>query len=279
MLMRFLSLIFLACISCQTNSRQHIQEQAADIVQKPLPKRVSGQKVIHVFVALCDNTYQGIVPVPVKIGNGQDPVNNLYWGCAYGVKTFFTNSKEWVLQKDIITNIQKPILERCVFKNRFSNTILIADAYDGQFIKTCTEVFLKACSGAVVDSVILKDGNKIFAGGSSHLLAYIGHDGLMDFKLNTNFPVMDSLKREAIILACISKPYFAPVLKQTAAQPILWSTGLMAPEAYVLHDAVSAWIKNEPAETIRNTAAAAYSKYQKCSVKAARNLLVTGWKY
>jgi hypothetical protein len=259
MLMRFLSLIFLACISCQTNSRQHIQEQAADIVQKPLPKRVSGQKVIHVFVALCDNTYQGIVPVPVKIGNGQDPVNNLYWGCAYGVKTFFTNSKEWVLQKDIITNIQKPILERCVFKNRFSNTILIADAYDGQFIKTCTEVFLKACSGAVVDSVILKDGNKIFAGGSSHLLA--------------------SLKREAIILACISKPYFAPVLKQTAAQPILWSTGLMAPEAYVLHDAVSAWIKNEPAETIRNTAAAAYSKYQKCSVKAARNLLVTGWKY
>ncbi|RYD88183.1 MAG: hypothetical protein EOP54_27665 [Sphingobacteriales bacterium] len=27
-------------------------------------------KVIHVFVALCDNKYQGIVPVPKAIGNG-----------------------------------------------------------------------------------------------------------------------------------------------------------------------------------------------------------------
>ncbi len=26
-------------------------------------------KTIHIFVALCDNKYQGIVPVPPKIGN------------------------------------------------------------------------------------------------------------------------------------------------------------------------------------------------------------------
>ena len=35
-------------------------------------------KIIHVFVALCDNDSQGIVPVPKKIGNGNDPDNNLY---------------------------------------------------------------------------------------------------------------------------------------------------------------------------------------------------------
>jgi hypothetical protein len=46
-------------------------------------------KIIHVFVALCDNDSQGIVPVPKKIGNGNDPDNNLYWGCGYGVRTFF----------------------------------------------------------------------------------------------------------------------------------------------------------------------------------------------
>ncbi|MGC6431949.1 MAG: hypothetical protein ACON5F_12965 [Jejuia sp.] len=37
-------------------------------------------KTIHVYVALCDNINQGIVPVPAKLGNGQDPKNNLYWG-------------------------------------------------------------------------------------------------------------------------------------------------------------------------------------------------------
>lgn len=36
-------------------------------------------RTIHVFVALCDNVNQGIVHVPEKIGNGQDPKSNLYW--------------------------------------------------------------------------------------------------------------------------------------------------------------------------------------------------------
>ena len=47
----------------------------------------TSNKTIHVLVALCDNKYQGIVPVPPKIGNGQDPDNNLYWGCAFGVRS------------------------------------------------------------------------------------------------------------------------------------------------------------------------------------------------
>ena len=45
-------------------------------------------RTVHVFVALADNQYQGIVPVPAKLGNGTDPERNLYWGSAYGIKTF-----------------------------------------------------------------------------------------------------------------------------------------------------------------------------------------------
>jgi hypothetical protein len=41
-------------------------------------------KQIRVFVALCDNKTQGIVPVGEKIGNGDDPDSNLYWGCSDG---------------------------------------------------------------------------------------------------------------------------------------------------------------------------------------------------
>ena len=52
-------------------------------------------RTIHVFVALCDNVHQGIVPVPKTLGNGEDPKNNLYWGALYGVKTFFRRSENW----------------------------------------------------------------------------------------------------------------------------------------------------------------------------------------
>ncbi len=51
----------------------------------------------------------------------------------------------------------------------------------------------------------------------------------------------------------------------------------MAPEAYILHDALEGWTNGETDEQVRNRAAAAYSKYQKISLKSAQNLLVTGW--
>jgi hypothetical protein len=47
-------------------------------------------KRIHLFIALCDNASQGIQPVNKKIGNGDDPESNLYWGCDDGANSYFT---------------------------------------------------------------------------------------------------------------------------------------------------------------------------------------------
>ena len=238
-------------------------------------KKQSGLKTIHVFVALCDNKYQGIVPVPAKIGNGQDAATNLYWGAAFGVKTFFNKSNEWKLI-EIKKNPAENILERILFKHKTKNIYLLADAYDGQYIKQTTIDFLLACSGKGTTS-ISKEGKEIPFGGAADIIAYVGHDGLMDFSLSNEFEKQDEEERKAIMLACISKKYFASHLKNTGAEPLLWSTGLMAPEAYILHDALNKWIDTDDAAQTRNAAAAAYSKYQRCSMNAAKNLLVTGW--
>jgi hypothetical protein len=64
-------------------------------------------RTIHVFVALADNRSQGIVPVAATLGNGDDPGRNLYWGSAYGVKTYFSRSAEW----QMISSGQKPKAE------------------------------------------------------------------------------------------------------------------------------------------------------------------------
>ena len=231
-------------------------------------------KTIHVFVALCDNTYQGIVPVPAAIGNGQDPNNNLYWGCAYGVRTFFKKSKEWTLLAARKSN--GVILERLIFKHATQNYYLIADAYDGQYIKQCTKDFLNSSCGNKKDT--LQINNKTLGiGGNASLLAYIGHDGLMDFQLSETFPNRDNKQRDVIILACYSKHFFSPYLKTANVNPLLWTTHLMCPEAYTLHDALSGYVNEATNENIREKAALAYAKYQKCSLKAAKGLLVTGW--
>ncbi len=231
-------------------------------------------KTIHIYVALCDNKYQGIVPVPAKIGTGQDPDNNLYWGCAYGLRTYFKKSNEWKLLRS--QKVNSIILERLIFKHTTKNYYLIADAYDGSYIKQCNIDFLRSCSGQLKDTV--KINNKIIGiSGNAELTAYIGHNGLMDFQLSEAFRNTDNKTRNVIILACISKNYYSTHLKSAKVNPLVWTTGFMCPEAYTIHDVITGYINNESNEKIRTRAALAYSKYQKCSEKAARHLLVTGW--
>ncbi|WP_346883235.1 hypothetical protein [uncultured Algibacter sp.] len=235
----------------------------------------SKPKTIHVFVALCDNVNQGIVPVPAKLGNGQDPKNNLYWGAMYGVKSFFKRSKDWIL----ITTTVKPenhILERVLFKHKLSNTYVLADAYDGKYIKHTTKAFLEATAGRYAVTLTNEDLPLEF-GGHSNLLAYVGHDGLMEFDVSGEFKPVNTNKRDAIILACVSKSYFKPYLEATKANPLVWSTGLMSPEAYTLKWALDGWILNETDLQIRERAAKAYHHYQKCGINGAKRLLVTGW--
>jgi hypothetical protein len=276
---RISSLFFILLISLGCESRSGNKETA--VVKNPQTEPTTVNNIrfdttistIHVLVALCDNKYQGIVPVPAKIGNGQDPANNLYWGCAFGVRSYFKNSKKWALVKQY--SIDSIKMERLVFKHKKENIYLIADAYNGKYIKDCTVDFLKSCAGQVKDTLNV-NGKAIGIYGNAKLLSFIGHDGLMDFKLAESFANADGKVRDAIILACISKKYFWPHIQQTKANPLVWSTGLMSPEAYTLHDAIEAYISKEPAENIRSSAAKAYAKYQHCSEKAARGLLVSG---
>lgn len=267
--------------ACSGNSPGSVKDttlkpvDSASFQRSITKKEESGLMTIHVFVALCDNKYQGIVPVPAKIGNGQDAATNLYWGAAFGVKTFFNKSSEWKLVESK-KNPGENILESLLFKHKTKNIYLLADAYDGQYIKQTTIDFLLACSGKGI-TTINNNGKEIPFGGMSDILAYVGHDGLMDFSLPNEFEEQNDEDRKAIILACISKKYFSSHLKSTGAEPLLWSTGLMAPEAYVLHDALNKWIDTKDAAQTRIAAAAAYSKYQRCSMTAAKNLLVTGW--
>jgi hypothetical protein len=270
--MRFPLILVLGLMAFACGANQPDSSRLVSSSNKILLKNKA--RVIHVFVALCDNVNQGIVKVPAAIGNGQDAAGNLYWGAAYGVKSYFKKQSDWILLKS--GKQSKEILDRCVFKHKTANVYLVADAYDGALIKKATVDFLKSCAGSYSDSVLLKE-EKLYIGGSSNLLSFIGHDGLMDFDLDAKFKRADTLKRESIILACISKRYFTPYIKTTGAIPLLWSTGLMSPEAYTLKAAIDGWIKNESAEQIRTRAAGAYHQYQKCGIKGARNLLVTGW--
>lgn len=239
----------------------------------PVPVR---GRVAHVLVALADNQFQGIVPVPAAIGNGDDPVRNLYWGAGYGLRTFLNRSADW----QIVGRCRPgngPVLERCIFRHRQEPVYVVADAYRGREIKQAISDFFAYAAGHLPERVPLGDAGVLGAAGASDLVAYVGHDGLMDFDLERSYDSADNQRREAVMLACASKAYFADPLRRTGAKPLLWTTGLMAPEAYVIEAVLAGWAVRDPDERIRSRAAQAYNKYQHCGAKAAMRLFATGW--
>jgi hypothetical protein len=234
-------------------------------------------RTVHVFVVLADNQSQGILPVPAKLGNGEDPERNLYWGSAYGVKTFFTRSPDW----ERVSCGEKPkaeVLERCVFRHRATNVYLVADAYRGREIRQAILDFLASAAGDDPETASVSTASGALmlpSGGGANLVAYMGHDGLMDFQLQQR--KKNEVHRDAIVLACASKQFFAEPMRATGAYPLLWTTGLMAPEAYTLKSALDGWIAGESKDQIRARAAGAYDRYQKCGLRAAHRLLTSGW--
>lgn len=273
-LILFIIFCFFGCTKVETQTNGAITNNSAPKAET-IAKITNSAKVIHVLVALCDNVNQGIVPVPAFLGNGEDTERNLYWGAAYGVKSYFSKSQSWQkLAK--IANPKENVLERVIFKNKTQNIYLIADAYRGSKMKETINDFFSAITGEKLENVAVNN-QTIQTLGSANLVAFVGHDGLMDFKLDKEIVKRDEANRDAIVLACASRNYFGEHLKKTNAKPLLWTSNLMAPEAYILHDALEGWIRGETDSQIQTRAASAYAKFQKISVKSAEKLLVTGW--
>jgi len=214
-------------------------------------------KSVYVVVALCDNEHQGIVKVRDELGNGRDPSRNLYWGAMYGVKTFFAKSDNWK-----VLSAEKPpdkpeVLDTVAFESTNGPKVFVlADAFNGAHMKEAVETFFNAVAASKVD-----------------LVCFVGHNGLMDIRQP---PIPEgrheAANKSAMVLACVSRQYFETPVTQTGRQLVLSTTGLMAPEAYVLDAAIRSWAAGDEPSEIRRKASVAYAKYQNINPDAAESL-------
>ena len=225
-------------------------------------------RVIHAFIALCDNASQGIVPVPAKIGNGDDLVDNLYWGCDDAILPLLKRSKAW---KKLLLGKppdQEIILERAVYLHQQSGAVLVADAYRGKEIKAAIRDYFSALAGKLSVEITLGE-RKISAGGKAGLVAYLGHDGLMEFPAEVAEKQPGRVPAMAVALCCKSQDYFKQHIESTGAKPILLTTQLMYPGGFLLLNATEAWIGDAEPSGLLQRVAASYAKNQGISQKSA----------
>ena len=214
---------------------------------------LAAERKVEVLVCLCDNEHQAIAKVGKAIGDGLDPAGNLYWGCSDGLSAYFKKSSKWKLIDSSKTK-DGPILVTLKFKHHTGKMTLIAHAYRGDRMKTCVEdFFLKSREG-----------------GKDDLIAFIGHNGMMDNVITVPDPAPEGDEgSQAIVLGCLTESYFTKPLKAMNSTPILMTKSLMYPGAFILHDALEVSLKNGSKKEIRAAAAKAYAKNQKISVKGA----------
>lgn len=213
---------------------------------------LADDRTVNVYVALADNDSQGIVPVPKAIGNGEDPENNLYWGTADGLKGCFDKSKTWKLTDKTEAGPSPDILRTRTYRHTTTNVVLYARAYRGRAIKQCIQDFESAVQTNAAD-----------------LIVFIGHNGLMDFDLPAlKTPDGKGRQTDCIVLCCKSDAYFKTRLRAAGGRPVLLTTQLMYPGAFILHAVADQWLKGADLTAIRDSAGAAYAKNQKLSKTA-----------
>ncbi len=211
-------------------------------------------KRIAVFVGLCDNATQGIVKVGEKIGDGNKPDANLYWGCTDGLKSCFKASRAWKLEKSEKETGDERILERLTFRHVAGKAVLVAEAWRGSNLKECYE----ACEKAMLS-------------GENDLVAFIGHNVLMDVPMDA--PAAKAAgKTDAIVLCCMSERYFRERLEKAGVRPVLTTTQLMYPGSFILRDALEPWLSGKGPEALREAAGNAYARNQKIKPAAAKGV-------
>ncbi|MCW1926347.1 hypothetical protein OKA05_27600 [Luteolibacter arcticus] len=214
----------------------------------------AAEKRIAVFVGLCDNATQGIVKVGAKIGDGDKPADNLYWGCTDGLRSHFKASKRWKLEKTETATGDDRILERVTFRHVSGDAILVAEAWRGSKLKDCYE----ACEKAMLS-------------GDNDLVTFIGHNVLMDVAIDAPAEKAKG-KTDAIVLCCISDRYFRQRLENAGVRPVVLTTQLMYPGSFILHDALEPWLQGKARGNLRDAAGLAYARNQNLKPAAAKGV-------
>lgn len=145
-------------------------------------------------------------------------------------------------------------MERLTFRHQTSKAILVAEAWRGSQLKDC----YLACEAAMLS-------------GKNDLVVFIGHNVRMDHPIDSP-SVKAAGKTDAMVLCCKSDDYFRDRLQDAGVRPVLLTTQLMYPGAFILRDSLEPWLAGKDRNAMRDAAGQAYARNQKLRIAAAKGV-------
>ena len=228
--------------------------------------------VAEVHVPLCDNTI--IRCGNAKLGDGDSLEGNLLWTTTPGFGAWFTRrGNGWKRVAKHRETGDPNVLAIDVYRRKVSTPAawrkrgvpasfeldLVIHAWRGKAIDTALAAYAKDVSGGAAREVVLDDKSTVRAGGAAQLVAWVGHNRLMDFDTAYAWPTPGAEAKGTIAIACHTAPYMETQMAGATRVPLLMTRDLLFANAAPLEAVVLAFASSYGYAKIRADASTAYA--------------------
>lgn len=250
----------------------------AGLVDRVVADLTAGRPlVVQVHVPLCDND---IIPCGnARLGDGDRPAGNLYWGTTEGTVGWFGRRRGgWtqVLASDGAAVGLPEVLDLRVWRRTITTPrawrakgaparyplYVVAFAWRGERIDDALARWAADVHGRGGTAIALPDGTTLAAGGDAQLVAYVGHNRFMDlgaFDWDALATGADSRPRGAIGIACHTAVYVQDVLPGPGRVPLLFTRDFLLASSAALEGAVLAFAAGGDYAAVRRGGAQGYA--------------------
>jgi hypothetical protein len=252
--------------------------------------------VATVYVALCDNDSQGIVPVRNRsICDGDVPMQNMYW-VGDNALAGLAKKRKWksvsrvedpdgaLLIEQIWTTSVRPEqrLREAGVAEPF-RVVVVGRAYRGNRIHEAFVDYLRAIHGD--DAVTARvDGIDVAYGGAGHVVGYVGHDYMMDVAPGSTRlrEVIDAtaggstLAKGVFALACAGDSWIRPFVSRDNAYIMALNVYLGFPNAWAFGGILDGIAAQGDGDEIHRAAAKGFAAGQECGLGWALKALGHG---
>jgi len=232
--------------------------------------------VVEVHVPLCDNTI--IACGNAKLGDGDNPDTNLYWSTTPGFGEWFARrGAGWkrVLRQKAGATGDRDVLAVHVYRRAVAAPAswkkrgvpetfeldVVVHGWRGSAIDRALAAYAADVSGGPARTLVLDDTSRLDAGGAAQLVAYVGHNRLMDLE-RFEWPAPPAAAKGTIAIACSTAPYMEAEVSAATRVPLLMTRDLLFANAAPLEAAVLAFASGGDYARIRRDATAAYAEVQ-----------------
>jgi hypothetical protein len=258
----------------------------AGLTERIIADLVAGKPlVVEVHAPLCDNTI--IQCGNAKLGDGDNPDTNLYWSTTPGLGSWFARREGgWTRvarqragqtgDDDLLAvhayrrMVTAPAAWRAAGAPRKFELDVVIHGWRGKAIDRALSAYAADAAGGAARTIALGDGTAIAAGGAAQIIAWVGHNRLMDLE-RFDWPGPAAKTKGIVAIACSTAPYMEQLSAATRV-PLLMTRDLLFANAAPLEAALLAYVSGGGFAQIRHDATSAYADVQGSTYKRVSGL-------